>query len=434
MNRKDGGMENQPPFSDKKGMDARLNRLIEEQWRHYREAEEQQRLAEGKKIPLEHFLSLSGNALVDEAFERILGRAPDDSTREHYVSALTSGALEPIDFLLELYQSPEGRSRDLSIEGLRRRHRLMRRLRRLPFAGRWIRLAGVLWRLPGKLALLEARQDLCERKIKDERTLREGLQLSYRGLQSSFDALEDVFWQRHGSVEIEPSRRSAIPDFTTPPSQEERSSSSHPPEWAEYSRFEEAFYDHAKVLEKQKIYLEEIPKKLLSEETPHLDLGCGRGEFLTLLRREGLWAEGVDLNPLEVEKLRTAGYRVHCADLLEFLEKEERRFASISAFQVIEHLSSEKIKRLVELANRRLLPGGVLILETINPHNPFTLASFYMDETHVRLVPPEWLAFAMQRCGMRELRRIDTAPMPAPFRFNEPARDYHDYALVGVAP
>lgn len=204
--------------------------------------------------------------------------------------------------------------------------------------------------------------------------------------------------------------------------------------FAAYSRFEEIFYDHDSVIAKQRHYLP-LFEGLRDETAPLLDIGCGRGEFLDLLEEAGHRnAIGVDLNPVEVEKLRQRGKEAVCADALDFLEDTDRTFAAMTALQVVEHLDLGALHRLLKLAYDRLAPGGLLILETINPHNPWTLASFYMDETHRRFLPPELIAYIAGLYGFGDLRLWLLSPMPRGLRIGGEMRAYHDYALIARKP
>ena len=91
-----------------------------------------------------------------------------------------------------------------------------------------------------------------------------------------------------------------------------------------------------------------------------LDLGCGRGEFLELLRDRGFRGAGVDLNAQMVEACRDKGLQAERADLLEALAgRADASLDGIFSAQVIEHLPAAALERLVELAFAKLAPGGV---------------------------------------------------------------------------
>ena len=59
------------------------------------------------------------------------------------------------------------------------------------------------------------------------------------------------------------------------------------------------------------------------------------------------------------------------------------------------------LERLVELAAAKLAPGGVLLLETINPTSVYALVhAFFADPSHRSPVHPETLRFLMEAAGL----------------------------------
>ncbi|HYX22677.1 MAG TPA: class I SAM-dependent methyltransferase, partial [Thermoanaerobaculia bacterium] len=131
---------------------------------------------------------------------------------------------------------------------------------------------------------------------------------------------------------------------------------------------------------------------------PVLDLGCGRGEALALLREWGLAGRGVDASARMVELCRERGVEAEVGDLFAVLAGvEEGSLGGVVSFHVIEHLPPEAVDRLVRLAFRALAPGGVLILETPNPLSLVVAArNFWLDPTHRRPVHPESLHLAYE--------------------------------------
>ena len=197
-----------------------------------------------------------------------------------------------------------------------------------------------------------------------------------------------------------------------------------------YSLFEQVFYDHDAVMEKQKVYIDYIPA-INSPKLPHLDAGCGRGEFLSILKENGFNAVGVDVNGIETEKLNRDGFSVTKSDIIAFLKGTGSLFSSISALQVIEHLNYAELKQFLELSYERLAKDGAIILETLNPLCLFTFSAFYMDDTHKRPIPPDYIIFLMQWTGFKNIKIVYSFPMPENKRFEDKARNYHDYAVIG---
>src|SRR6185436_13708059 len=99
-----------------------------------------------------------------------------------------------------------------------------------------------------------------------------------------------------------------------------------------------------------------------------LDVGCGRGEFLDLLREHGIRARGVDVNPAMVEVCRGKGLEAETADALTYLRGlPDASLGGLFAAQVVEHLEPRYLARLLDAAFEKLRPGAPIVLETINP-------------------------------------------------------------------
>jgi SAM-dependent methyltransferase len=154
---------------------------------------------------------------------------------------------------------------------------------------------------------------------------------------------------------------------------------------------------------------------------PVLDLGCGRGEALALLRDWGLAGRGVDASARMVELCRDRGLAAEVGDLFAVLARaEEGSLGGVVSFHVIEHLPAVALDRLVRLAWRALRPGGVLILETPNPLSVVVAArNFWLDPTHVRPVHPESLKLMYELAGFDPVERLDLRPFPAAYRLPE---------------
>jgi O-antigen chain-terminating methyltransferase len=163
------------------------------------------------------------------------------------------------------------------------------------------------------------------------------------------------------------------------------------------------------VRDRQCVYLDD-----LREAAPVLDIGCGRGELLSLLRGEGVEARGIDADADMVAYARGEGLDVEQADALAYLENlDEGSLGGIFCGQVVEHLPPATLVRLLELAASRLRPEGIFVAETINPLSPLALRSYFADLTHAQPLVPETLALLARHAGFREVEtRFLNAPEP----------------------
>jgi len=172
-----------------------------------------------------------------------------------------------------------------------------------------------------------------------------------------------------------------------------------------------------------------------------LDIGCGRGEFLELMRDAGVGARGIDTGQESVDLCHFKGLHAELADLFPYLaDLPEASLDGIFCAQVVEHLPPERLPEMIRLAASRLRRDGVLAIETPNPECLAIFAShFYLDPTHSRPVPHALLAFYMEEFGfgLIEVHRLSPAveSMPSlaslPEDFREAFFGGLDYAIVG---
>jgi 2-polyprenyl-3-methyl-5-hydroxy-6-metoxy-1,4-benzoquinol methylase len=131
-----------------------------------------------------------------------------------------------------------------------------------------------------------------------------------------------------------------------------------------------------------------------------LDIGCGRGEFLQLLKEIGVESYGIDKDPEMVKVSRSYGLNAIEADALDHLRAlQDRTLGGVFCSQVIEHMNSAEALEFIELAYEKLLPGSKIVIETVNPTSVFALSEFYRDITHVKPIHPLTLKFLMDCVG-----------------------------------
>ena len=141
-------------------------------------------------------------------------------------------------------------------------------------------------------------------------------------------------------------------------------------------------------------------------EAPVLDVGCGRGEWLELLRDNGLVASGIDTNRIFIDECRGLGLDVVDADAIEALRRmADGSVGAITSMHLVEHLEFGQLVAFLEQAHRVLRPGGLIVLETPNPEN-LSVAThwFYMDPTHRNPLPPEALRWFVEFSGFEDAR------------------------------
>jgi O-antigen chain-terminating methyltransferase len=145
-----------------------------------------------------------------------------------------------------------------------------------------------------------------------------------------------------------------------------------------------------------------------------LDVGCGRGEFLDLLKARGITARGLDLNHEMVEVCRARGLDVTESDAVSYLGAlPDASLGGLIAVQVVEHLQPSYLLRFLELAFHKLRPGAPIVLETLNPAcwTAF-FDSFIRDITHVWPLHPETLRYLVVASGFSSARIEYRSPVP----------------------
>ena len=154
---------------------------------------------------------------------------------------------------------------------------------------------------------------------------------------------------------------------------------------------------------------------VLRDQSPVLDVGCGRGELLSVLAAEGIETIGVDTDPSMVAEARARGLDVHEQDAVAFLrERPEHSLGAIIALHVVEHLQLDALIQLLELGASRLRPGGLFIAETPNPATLIVLGNSYiLDPTHVRPLHPSLFTFLCEGAGFRSARLEFYSPAEA---------------------
>ena len=148
--------------------------------------------------------------------------------------------------------------------------------------------------------------------------------------------------------------------------------------------------------------------------TDVLDVGCGRGEFLNLLREHGIGGRGLDLNHEMVEVCRAQGLEAAEGDALGYLRSlPDGSLGGLFAAQVAEHLEPDYLLELLEEAFVKLRPGAAIVLETINVASWFAFFSSYVrDITHVRPLHPDTLSYLLTAHGFQEVTVRFSAPYP----------------------
>jgi len=200
-----------------------------------------------------------------------------------------------------------------------------------------------------------------------------------------------------------------------------------------YLKFEKKFRGSSEIVKKRlKFYIPFLltlrkfnRKKLLKA----LDIGCGKGEFLEILKNSGFSPIGIEINKKFVEDLKKRGYEVYKTDALEFIKNlKDNTFAVVSMIHIIEHLEFKYILELIFEIYRILEPGGILIIETPNTQNLYVgTYNFWVDPTHKRPIHPELIKFIGEYIGFLRTQ------IYYPLIYNKEKISFNDI-IFGVSP
>ena len=164
-----------------------------------------------------------------------------------------------------------------------------------------------------------------------------------------------------------------------------------------YKSFEDKFRGDKSEIKKRLLAYEPFLQilKQQDEKPAAADLGCGRGEWLEILKQNGFTARGCDVSEEMIKECEKNALEAKNQGAIEFLsELEDSSLALVSAFQLVEHLEFSELCELIKQAHRVLKDGGILLLETPNPENlRVATLTFYLDVTHVKPIPPMLLEY-----------------------------------------
>lgn len=193
--------------------------------------------------------------------------------------------------------------------------------------------------------------------------------------------------------------RAAVPPMTGAGAAKEAQAPGTP--LLDYFQFERDFRGtEEEIRARQSFYL-----PYFRERKNVLDLACGRGEFLELMRELKVPARGVDLDADMIGRCREKNLDVIQGDVFAHLAGlPDGSLDGIFSAQFVEHLPAELYANLIAQCARKLIAGGVLAIETPNPECLAIFSqTFYLDPTHVRPIPPGQLRYLFTEAGLTRI-------------------------------
>lgn len=178
-----------------------------------------------------------------------------------------------------------------------------------------------------------------------------------------------------------------------------------------FEAFKDSFYHRLEnryrgsvedIADRLRIYLPDVESAVMrTGGKPVMDIGCGRGEWLGLLKRAGIDGFGVDTNAVQIEAAREQGLDVRLGDALKALaDQPDNSLSLITAHHLVEHLPFDAVAWIAREALRVLAPGGVLLFETPHTRNVLVGATtFHTDPTHLKPMPEQVLTVLFDTAG-----------------------------------
>ncbi|PYS50882.1 MAG: hypothetical protein DMF68_06030 [Acidobacteria bacterium] len=415
-------------------------------------------------------LKYHDHIFIWNAYRAILKREPDGPGLEGLLEKLRSGRFNKIDVLAALRYSPEGRSMNVQIDGLAR-PAAVRKLYRVPVLGYLLEMIVGVLRLPSMIrsqrqfeeyATAQAERlaghmnqlghtnfraaetfsrqvsESLSRKIEQvaeehrqalERQ-REELREEHRKLAELQQQQALSLWREQREIighisKLRDELTARLLQFNKTSKAEASSSLVDELISTDGSRLDDllaSFTENFRgsreeIKEGLRFYLPLFKSAGISRDV--LDVGCGRGEWLELLKEEGIEARGLEINGALCEQVRSRNLEVIERDALRYLRGlSAATLNAVTGFHLIEHLSFETFVELLDEIKRTLRPNGLVIFETPNPKNLVVGAcNFYSDPTHLKPLFPETIQFIMSRRGFHDTRVEYLNPPPgSPFK------------------
>lgn len=154
-------------------------------------------------------------------------------------------------------------------------------------------------------------------------------------------------------------------------------------------------------------FVHNLQKKYVKyfKKGPVIDIACGRGIFLEILKESKIEGIGVDDSKLAYQYAKDKDLKVYLDDAFNFLKKTtkgEKKYEGIFCSHFIEHLSCERAQELLSLCFKILRPGGILIVITPNPMDVRVMTDiFWLDQNHVRPYPLDLLKVLFTKAGFK---------------------------------
>lgn len=155
-----------------------------------------------------------------------------------------------------------------------------------------------------------------------------------------------------------------------------------------------------------------------------LDIACGNGEFLELLKDNGINGTAVDINTEMILDLQKRNFPAYDEDAVKFLqnrlELKENLFDGVFCSQFAEHLDNEYLISLIKAVYENLKEDSFFVMETLNVKSLSVFTnSLYKDPTHIRPIHPDLLSFLFESAGFKNVSLIFSSDFSKDEKLNQ---------------
>jgi len=409
------------PDLDLSRLDAHLVTLIEDIRQRTRAL---QPVAEPAAVSWESLADLDDEALVRAAYRYLTGHPIEPERLDHYLSRLRGGE-DRYDLLAAIQASPEGQRQAAPAPGLRRAA-LKRRLRRLPVIGRLLSLLLDVVGLPARQQRDNARYHRWQQQLALQAILLQQQSHLLEWHQQRWQVLQDQAPEaRLGELERELAKVAAqlvqtreqldldeqelrmrlnlletAPALPLAP----QSAALGVPLALERSLREHFALDEQALRGLLGFYLPLVEECLpLREGLPLVQLGCGAGQWLSSLP-QGITGLGVEEDADVAAEAAARGLPVVQGGALRWLsEQPAASIGALCAFELADRLDMAQLSTLLDEALRVLVPGGLLLLQALDPAQASSACAFWLDPARQRPLPAPMLEFLCRHKGFAQV-------------------------------
>jgi len=408
---------------------------------------------------IDDFIQYHDEEFLENCYQLILNRAIDPDGKNNYLPLLRDGLLSKTEIITKLHFSKEGRAQNIIIRGSKKRY-ILTILYSIPIVGYITKTLFTIFRLPKLIKRVNqlenqsmSGQEKLDKKVNQQELLfNEKISLLQQGLATKANIiqfneyLQTVNYAKE-YMKISTTNMKALIDEAKKrlpveiDIKELIEEEEHQFD-ALYVEFEDKFRGtRADIKQRMEAYLPYLLKlRLEKNQIEILDVGCGRGEWLELLKDNNYKAKGIDLNAIMVSLSQGFGLDTKKIDVIEHLKLlEDESLSMITGFHIIEHLPFNILMDMYKECYRVLQKGGMIIFETPNPENLLVSAHyFYTDPTHINPLVPATTQFLVEYSGFQdiEIKRLHKYSQHNPINIDNEFLEKHfnnemDYSVIG---